>query len=535
MVLSGPKKVSSISSMTNQTCHFGIMGGLAPSVGLPAGARMFRLRRAKNKQPMPTGCIPGLEYMKEHDILSKNPAGSGGIGLTKVLVDRSMGPCNCSGGGGAGGVAGLGSEVLDLGDGDPCSALSSCSTCAGVMKVEGVNDVKCGWCTGKLTDYDDKELPSKCGGAIGPTWYSTYYKECTGGEIKNTCSKPSPPTGPPLHQTLNTSYNNSTGKDIYAKDSGILLSFFDFGPGKDIDKNMGWAYGPPDSRKPISPTWTAGDGNCTGLGNRPNPKLSILCPPYTGPTLRCQNTWDFDNEYPFQCIQSGKVISFSYIRHDLATVFYNTWQAESTRTKSPLEYMTGWKYGPYAIIYDNSSGGAVNLSDQLFCSYPRDGGTGARAEQPGSAPGCSELSGLNLPFCSKSMCSTGYDPCQDTNMLESYKANIIKKKKEANFDKLSISGMYNEVIVKSWNHDADGPSGSCNSGNWTEKEKNAWGWSDALEDKPILAFAVRTDPNVQPSANITKLKGMLSDTPFANSIVSLDVSAVLGKDPFSAV
>jgi hypothetical protein len=94
-VLSGPNKVSSISSMTNQTCHFGIMGGLAPSVGLPAGVGMFRLRRARNKQTIPTGCVPGLQYMKEHDILSKNPAGSGGIGLTKVLVDRSMGPCNC--------------------------------------------------------------------------------------------------------------------------------------------------------------------------------------------------------------------------------------------------------------------------------------------------------------------------------------------------------------------------------------------------------------------------------------------------------
>jgi hypothetical protein len=33
--------------------------------------------------------------MKEKDILSKNPAGSGGVGLSKVLVDRAMGPCSC--------------------------------------------------------------------------------------------------------------------------------------------------------------------------------------------------------------------------------------------------------------------------------------------------------------------------------------------------------------------------------------------------------------------------------------------------------
>lgn len=463
MVLSGTNKVSSSSSMTNQTSHFGIMGGLAPSVGLASGARMFRLRRGKNKQQIPTGSVPGLQHMKEHDILSKNPAGSGGIGLTKVLVDRSMGPCNC-------GAPGVQAAAV---------------------------------------------------------------------------------TASPLYKTLNTSYNNSTGKDIYAKDSGILLSVFDFGPGTDatstrsIDDNMGWNYGDTDMLVNLSPTWSDGQSDCTGLGytpglvtgptSPPNPKLSILCPPYTGPKLRCQNYWDYGNKFPLQCTQSGKVISFSYIRKDLATMFSNTWTTEDGPLQAPLAFITGWSYGPYAIIYDNSSKNE-KLKDQLFCSYAGDGGTGARAESAGTALACSKSnSGVPDPFCSKLMCSTPGGVCIDTNMLESYKANI--KNKEAGFDVLTSGGMYNEVVVKSWNHDADGPSGSCFSADWTDKEKNAWGWSDALKDKPILAFAVITGVHdeKEEKASITKLKKILSDTPFATSIVRLDVAAVLGKDPFSAV
>ena len=83
------------ASRSNQTTHFGIMGGLAPSTNVAQGVKRFRLRRARNKQTIPLMPIPGLQYMKEKDILSKNPAGSGGVGLSKVLVDRAIGPCNC--------------------------------------------------------------------------------------------------------------------------------------------------------------------------------------------------------------------------------------------------------------------------------------------------------------------------------------------------------------------------------------------------------------------------------------------------------
>ena len=97
--------------------------------------------------------------------------------------------------------------------------------------------------------------------------------------------------------------------------------------------------------------------------------------------------------------------------------------------------------------------------------------------------------------------------------------------------------MYNEVIIKSWNQAADGPSGKCVSNDWTAKEKNAWGWSDALDKKPILAFAamtgVRTD--VIDKNNIKKLKKMLSGTAFADRAVGFNVVSPLGADPFYAI
>ena len=79
------------ASRSNQTTHFGIMGGLAPNLG----RQRFMFRKARNRQSIPLAPAPGLTYMREADILSVNPAGSGGVGLTKVLVDRSLGPCRC--------------------------------------------------------------------------------------------------------------------------------------------------------------------------------------------------------------------------------------------------------------------------------------------------------------------------------------------------------------------------------------------------------------------------------------------------------
>ena len=85
------------SSRSNQTSHFGIVGVIGPILLMsPFGPRTFRLQRATNKQMIPLRPVPGYNYMQAKDILSRNPAGSGGTGKTALLVARQIGPCNCA-------------------------------------------------------------------------------------------------------------------------------------------------------------------------------------------------------------------------------------------------------------------------------------------------------------------------------------------------------------------------------------------------------------------------------------------------------
>ena len=63
------------SSITNNTRVFSIMNGLAPHSYSQRGNS-----RATKKLVIPADPKEGLEYMEKHDILSKNPACSGGVG-----------------------------------------------------------------------------------------------------------------------------------------------------------------------------------------------------------------------------------------------------------------------------------------------------------------------------------------------------------------------------------------------------------------------------------------------------------------------
>ena len=80
------------ASRANQTSHYGIMGGLAPSNG-EQGRKRYMLNRAINRHRIPLMPIPGLKLMKDEQLLSVNPTSSGGIGLSKVLINRRIGPC----------------------------------------------------------------------------------------------------------------------------------------------------------------------------------------------------------------------------------------------------------------------------------------------------------------------------------------------------------------------------------------------------------------------------------------------------------
>ena len=61
-------KAKNNASRSNQTSHYGIMGGLAPSINIAQGVKRFRLRRARNKQTIPLMPVPGLNYMKEYNV-----------------------------------------------------------------------------------------------------------------------------------------------------------------------------------------------------------------------------------------------------------------------------------------------------------------------------------------------------------------------------------------------------------------------------------------------------------------------------------
>ena len=74
------------ASRANQTSHFGIMGGLRPMTN---GPRVLS-NRGRSQQTIPLSPARGLAYMQKHDILSKNPAGSGGIGRMRLLIHRAM-------------------------------------------------------------------------------------------------------------------------------------------------------------------------------------------------------------------------------------------------------------------------------------------------------------------------------------------------------------------------------------------------------------------------------------------------------------
>ena len=79
------KKVTMRASMSNQITHFGIMGGLYNS----KISGRTRLNRVTSRLLIPAGADAGLRYMKSHNLLSRNPLGSGGVG--KMFRLRSGG------------------------------------------------------------------------------------------------------------------------------------------------------------------------------------------------------------------------------------------------------------------------------------------------------------------------------------------------------------------------------------------------------------------------------------------------------------
>ena len=81
------KKVTMRASMSNQTTHFGIMGGL---FNRKISGRSS-LNRVTSRLEIPAGAEAGLRYMKLHNLLSRNPLGSGGVGRMFNIRPRGSG------------------------------------------------------------------------------------------------------------------------------------------------------------------------------------------------------------------------------------------------------------------------------------------------------------------------------------------------------------------------------------------------------------------------------------------------------------
>lgn len=88
--MQGSKRARNTPSITNNTKIFGIMGGLAPRVGLSnAGTYNHQVIKGGRGLPELYGKSPSFQqnYLKVNKLLSVNPLGSGGVGK-KTLMYR---------------------------------------------------------------------------------------------------------------------------------------------------------------------------------------------------------------------------------------------------------------------------------------------------------------------------------------------------------------------------------------------------------------------------------------------------------------
>ena len=96
------KKARHTASITNRTSIFGIMGGTIQSGGYRNSIRSATYR-ATTYNKIPPRPTPGKQYMLAHNLLSRNPQCSGGVGRMHTHPG-ACGPCDCEGGGGGRGA-----------------------------------------------------------------------------------------------------------------------------------------------------------------------------------------------------------------------------------------------------------------------------------------------------------------------------------------------------------------------------------------------------------------------------------------------
>ena len=93
-LMNGSKRARHSPSITNNTKIFGIMGGLGPRVGVGVsnvGTYRHILTKAGQGLSELYGLTPTQQEraMKERNILSRNPLGSGGVGKKSLIFAGS--------------------------------------------------------------------------------------------------------------------------------------------------------------------------------------------------------------------------------------------------------------------------------------------------------------------------------------------------------------------------------------------------------------------------------------------------------------
>jgi len=90
--MQGSKKARNTPSIANNTNIYGIMGGLAPRVGLSDTA-VYRHQQIKGGRGLPSLYnLPFTQqyaFLKNNNLLSVNPLASGGVGKKTLLFSGS--------------------------------------------------------------------------------------------------------------------------------------------------------------------------------------------------------------------------------------------------------------------------------------------------------------------------------------------------------------------------------------------------------------------------------------------------------------
>ena len=91
--MSAGKMARHQASLTNQTSHFAIMGGLGASIGDRARGRFGGVPARRRRTQLIEPYTPKISYafMEKNNMLSVNPMGSGTVGVRSLLISRQFG------------------------------------------------------------------------------------------------------------------------------------------------------------------------------------------------------------------------------------------------------------------------------------------------------------------------------------------------------------------------------------------------------------------------------------------------------------